>query len=786
MNRFWELILGLDPGFLNKDGEFFLAFNPKWPWHESIGAGVWNFLLVVLAVLLVVYVYRREGRSRPVRIVLGTMRLLLLGLLVALLNRPVLTLSQSRTEPSVLAVMIDDSISMCVKDAAPVDASPKSRLEAAVGLLTDQDQAMLRELEKQHVIRLFPFNRDKQPATTMEELSKLEPTGQTTQIVSSIRSVMQELQGQRVAGIVVLTDGRETPAQPMAEAIQSLKDFGMKIYPVAIGSDRAPMNIDIPSINVQESVFKGDIVNVRAMVRGSGLDAGHVARIVVKDKNTGAILTPPSGGASEKDIALDGSQPVEVELQFLPAEVGPLDIVVEAVAQPGELDDEDNVRTAQLAVLDAKIALLYVDGYPRWEYRYIKNEMIRDRTVDISCLLTSADPTFAQEGDKPIKRFPESIEEMLEYDVVLFGDVDPRQFTDSQLQLVNEFVSRKGGGFGMIAGPRWSPQSFRNTAIEPILPVIISQVTTEDSSGSITQGFRPTLTKVGSQSSIFRFFADRDANDQFLAEGIQPIFWYCRGVTSKSGVGEVYAEHPADTGMDGRKAPILVLGRYGAGRTLFSAIDDSWRWRFYTGETIFDTYWVQQIRYLARSKKLGQRRLTLASLRPVYELGEQVRVSMRVLDAQLLQQLPDQIRVELVDELGQVIRQENLIRQEGQIDLYVATFAADRIGRFTVQLPPIAGGVDGLSVPIEVSVPRMELVQPQVDRMLLSRLASETLGETIDFDRARSTLPALIPSAAKIIPVETSQPLWDTPLVMMLFVGLITLEWVLRKMFGML
>ena len=90
--------------------------------------------------------------------------------------------------------------------------------------------------------------------------------------------------------------------------------------------------------------------------------------------------------------------------------------------------------------------------------------MIRDKTVNISCLLTSADPSFAQEGDPssegfpgPVKRFPESIEEVMQYDVVLFGDVDPRQFTDSQLQLIADFVSKRGGGFGMVAGPKWSP-----------------------------------------------------------------------------------------------------------------------------------------------------------------------------------------------------------------------------------------------------------------------------------------------------------------------------------------
>ena len=160
--------------------------------------------------------------------------------------------------------------------------------------------------------------------------------------------------------------------------------------------------------------------------------------------------------------------------------------------------------------------------------------MIRDQTVDISCLLTSADPTFAQEGDRPITRFPESLEEMLDYDVVIFGDVDPRQFSDAQLQLVSDFVAKRGGGFGMIAGPRWSPAMYRGTPIESILPVNISHVATTDDDAPITQGFRPALTKVGSDSSIFRFFADRMANEKYIREQIQPLFWYCKGITAKS------------------------------------------------------------------------------------------------------------------------------------------------------------------------------------------------------------------------------------------------------------
>src|SRR5678815_3511060 len=113
-----ERVLGLDNGFLAREGELGLDFNPHWPGPDSL-TPYWNILLALAAVLWVVYVYRRDGRSRPVRVTLGVIRGLLLAFVLFLLNNPVLTLGQSRTEPSVVAVMVDDSVSMRVKDASP-------------------------------------------------------------------------------------------------------------------------------------------------------------------------------------------------------------------------------------------------------------------------------------------------------------------------------------------------------------------------------------------------------------------------------------------------------------------------------------------------------------------------------------------------------------------------------------------------------------------------------------------------------------------------------------------
>jgi hypothetical protein len=127
-----------------------------------------------------------------------------------------------------------------------------------------------------------------------------------------------------------------------------------------------------------------------------------------------------------------------------------------------------------------------------------------------------------------------------------------------------------------------------------------------------------------------------------------------------------------------------------------------------------------------------------------------------------------------------------LQKVEGEADVYTGSFVADKVGKYSVKLPAVTGEAAAIELPLEVALPGLELAEPQVDRTLLNRLSAETMGQQVSFAQARSVLPSLIPSAAKIIPLQTSEPLWDAPLAMLIFVLLITVEWVLRKVYGML
>jgi len=807
LNRLLEILLGLDKGFLGREGAKAISFNPVWPGHH---AAIWNLLLAALAISLVVVIYRRDGRSRPARILLSSLRILLVLLVLVLLNRPVITNSQTRIEPSVLAVLIDDTASMKVPDAT--GDGKTTRIDAARQLLTKSSDDLLRKLEWLHTLRLYKFDHNASPFGPTQQLSlgagqdeaaaqfndklnaalgALKSDGQNTQLVTSLTTVLDDLQGQRTAGVVVLSDGRETPRPADEAVIKSLREHHVKVYPVVVGADKSPPDIYLSSVEALDVAFKDDIVAVRAVVGGTGYDANHPVRVMLTDDTTGQPLLGPDGRPAETTVLLPGDKtPVNVEVLFKPDKVGTLKLRVVAEHQPGELDYTNNELPASVDVVDSSINVLYVEGYPRWEYRYIKNAMIRDPSVNISCLLTSADINFAQEGDEPdlahsfpgpLKRFPETIEELMPYDVVLFGDVDPREFTDRQLQLVADFVEKRGGGFGMVAGPRWSPIAYRNSPLESVLPVNISHVQPEDPTAYITEGFRPVLTPAGEASTVFRFFPDVARTKQFIKEELQPVFWYCRGVTRKS-AAQVYAEHPFDIGSDGQKAPLLIVGRYGAGRTLFNAISDSWRWRFYTGENVFNSYWVQQLRYLARGKKIGARDHDLFLERPTYDLGDEVRITYRVYNPTFQQQLPPEIPVQIKRDDGSVLAEAKLQRQEGQPDLYTASFVADHAGEFTAYVKSAAGERDKR---FAVKTPRIEMDDVSVNRPLMNRLALETGGKVLSLSDAAEEL-AKIPSLERKTIDPTSNPLTNGWLPLVLFVILITSEWVLRKVYGML
>lgn len=502
----------------------------------------------------------------------------------------------------------------------------------------------------------------------------------------------------------------------------------------------------------------------------------------------------------------------------------------------GEHTAENNSAWVDVTVLDNRLRLLYVDGYPRYEYRYLKNAALREQTVDISVLLIEADESFVQEGSEPIRRFPETPEELNRYDVVLLGDVDPRGgwLSSAQMDMLLDFVGNRGGGFGLIAGERFTPQRFLGTPLEKLIPVRIDPTFLGRYDATLVSGFRPQLTREGKRSRVFRFAADHTESERLFA-GFPEMFWLARTLGARPGAS-VLSEHPTIRSPSG-PMPVVVTGRYGAGTLFFQATDDTWRWRRHQGELLHDTYWVRVMRELMPGTRMAQdRRFVLRTDRRTYPYGTGVQVQIEIFDSQLLSEQRDVIPIVVtatpaphetpsqsessgaVDGGGEVTAESPLDEQGeggarlgmssiedpsyeqqtvvGRFDLhrlgpesnrFEGTWVPPVPGRFTVQATEFApqAGRRGARTLIRVEPPDLEARRPEADHETLERIARVSGGKVLDLDELQEGFNA-IRDRSVMIPDDVTEPLWDSRLVLVLFATMISMEWILRKVFGLL
>jgi uncharacterized membrane protein len=427
--------------------------------------------------------------------------------------------------------------------------------------------------------------------------------------------------------------------------------------------------------------------------------------------------------------------------------------------------------------------VLLIDGSPRWEFRYLRNELIREKTVDVSTLLLSADDDFAQEGNTPITRFPDTADELRRYDVLLIGDVQPQYFSPQQMKLIVDFVKTDGGGIGWIAGPRYTPDAYRGTALEVLLPIIPDDANAPTLAAAENAPFDPVLTAAGKASTLFRFFDDPAENVRQMADN-PPLYWY-KPVVGLKPAAEVLAVHPTRS-LGGAPAPLIVTSQFGAGRTFFSAIADTWRWRRYKGEPLYQSYWLQVCRLLYRDKAMGQsKRFELAADSRVVEVGQPIRLTAKVRDAALVNALPGQIRIDVTDEAGRPLDPITMTRSSSEADSYSGLATAGRVGTLTLTVAPGVLPIDVPAVRVQVQPPQREFASTTADYAALETIAARTEGRIVALPDL-GQLGTLVSDKSQLTLLSRSEALWNKPIVLFIAIALLTIEWLVRKRAGLI
>ena len=767
---------------------------------------LWVIVLVILPLIVgfVLFIYRREASSATSKVKTGlaVLRILTLALILFVLFQPVNRSQVFSVSRSLIALLIDESASMdrreeydedlnaALTDAAGlVDGSTAEQLtraELVRKVLSNPETAALVELQEKVDVQLFGFSNSLRPIVDPNETAA---DGQATAVGDAVMGTLNELRHRDLSGIIVFSDGQSNSGRDLMEIAQGAASEGIPIHTVGVGNPALPRNVAILEVVAPDVALVNDEVGVEVTLLSQGYE-NEPAELVIVDRNTGEQLATSSLSLSGR-----GSQQVEL-VYFKPTREGDYVLEISVPVKPGEQFADDNRHVHHLRVEPEVIRVLYVEGRPRWEYRYLKNLLLRAENFHLQCLLASATGDFIQEssdGVPALERFPPTRQDLFEYDVIILGDVAPDQIdpfgsrgsTEDLLRDIRDFVT-VGGGFIMVAGELHSPRDYRDTAIADILPVEIGNPEESEAERQDRGEFRPHLPDALRPHDIVRLEKELELNQRLLEdefEGLAPMRWYAPVRRAKPGA-EIILQHPLNSNRYGAHV-LCAATRIPDGRTLFIGFDETWIWRKPYGDRYTERFWRAAVRHVAIGKlRRTDKRVDLRTDKDRYNLGEHVQLSLRVLDEDFRASREESQLIRMQRSDGPV---EDLVAYRQEDGQYERTVRADRPGtyRFWVEDP---GQPDRrLSQRIvEVQVPRLEILNPSLNQPALAAISEMTAGQYCGLHEF-GDLAANIQGESRQIPVRAEQKdLWDRWEVLLAVIILLGVEWAVRKKFNLL
>lgn len=764
-------------------------------WRWSLGA---TCLFVVLTAVFVWAIYARENprASRLLRQLPAALRVAVI--LVVLFMLAQLTLALHRTGLPYLAVVVDDSLSMTTADT--YDGELQRQLEEAVrgagfdradrwslavATLLDGDAPLLRTLAGRYKLRWFYVGGSRRLLAApvdeqVEELRRHQPQAKASPLGDTIRNALADLRGSGPAAVVLFTDGVNTTGATLLEAAEEAQRSRVPLYFVAFGREQPAVDVRLSDLLVEDNVFVGDVVQVEFVLTGVGL-AGRKIPVVLKDLDSGEEL------ASLEAIVGPNRHRQTLQIAFRPTQPGRVRFSVQAAPQPEERDSDNNRITGSLTVSDEKIRVLLAFSVPSYEYRFLRNMLRRDHTIELHTVLQEADPEHALQDASALRGFPLRKEDLFRYDVIILGDLDPALLGEVALRNIAEYIdpareaSRRGGVLVCIAGERFMPVAYRDTPLARLLPIDVSMARYPGPQQTV-EGFRVVPTTLGAGSSALQL-GDTPAESEEIWSRLPPLFWYVE-TPDVSPAARVLAVHSSATAPSGQPLPLIIMHYVGSGRVLFHATDETWRWRWRIGDMYFARYWVQMIRFLCRAK-LDQEgtRPQLSADRRRYVLGEPVRLTLRFPPERPAPESREAVTV-VLEEPAKQLRRVPLERSTVDDRCYEAVVRNLPAGEYRAW-PAEADADSPATVDFHVEPPAGELKQVQIDADTMRRAAQMTGGRYYAVGEAHR-LPVDLPPGEQV-PIESlpPRPLWNRWPVLCLFLLLLSAEWTLRKIGGM-
>ncbi len=739
-----------------------LAFRPLWPWYVSA-------ILALAAIMGAFMIYRRAAAisSPGWRLALSGLRAATFLLLLLIFMQPVLILHSAIPQKSFVAIVYDLSKSMEIHDGF----GGQTRIEIEKNLLRTAGNPLMEALGRKFKLRFFRFAGSADRAAGFEDQPR---HGNITDLERTLEQVAGELGSAPISGIVLLTDGADNHSANLSATAAKFRARGIPVYPVGIGSPDFARDIEVLRVSAPRRVLKDAMVEAEVSVRASGY-AGRRARLTIKERDH--VL-------QSQEITLGGDAEVKnYKVLFTSESAGPKVFSVRVEPFPDEVLSENNDQSVLIRVENEQPPILYIEGEPRWIYGFLRRAAYEDKNLRLVTVLRQSNGKLLRQGVESAatleKGFPADKAELFRYKGLIIGSVEASFFTFDQLRMIQDFVSRRGGGFLMLGG-RYSFREggYINTPLEDVLPLSLR-------AGGPSEfqdvEFKVLLTGYGNDHPVTRVsLAEAENRKRWEAApalvGLNPTLGAKPGAT-------VLAQGVVPNAR-GQSPALLAFQRFGRGRSMALTTASTWRWRMGldSRDNFHEMFWRQMLRWLVSDVEDP---VGLETDRHSYSSDAAVVMRATVRDPSFIDLNNAQISAQVKAPSGQIstVQMTWDVNHDGQ---YSGTFKPAEEGIYEVSAEAFQAtrSLGTAKTNFRVAESTEEFHNAAMNADLLKRLAADTGGHFYS-PRDVSGLPEDISYINNTASRVEEKELWDMPFLFLLLVGTAGTEWALRKRKGL-